>query len=350
MQNFTIYKEGSYSEADLDLLIEEYKPLVKDVLKIQLSELFEVSNPSIISDVTYTKQCEDFISKNTDRTKGNWVYYPWSNMFLHTLNNEDLYQLRTNRNQNLITSEEQQILKDYHVGIVGLSVGSNIASNLVYQGIGKTISLADFDTLSPTNLNRVRARVDQVGQKKIDIVEQHLKEIDPYIEVCRFDNGLNTKNLESFFKQPHQLKLVFEIIDDFKMKIEIRKMAKSLQIPLVMMTNLGDTVLIDVERYDLDEKLPLFNGLLPNISEIEETQNISIEDEKKYSAQIVGYENIPKRALDSLSELGKTLAGRPQLMQTCSISAGLATHIAREIALGRKVESGRKLFKVSDII
>ena len=347
----TILKEGSFTTSDVDKLIQENRPTVKDVLELQLDELYEIRHPGDVHLASYQSAKTEYISNNSGKSSHNWVYYPWSNTLIHSVGQDLWYELRTNRNRNLISTEEQNKLQSFHVAIAGLSVGSNIASNLIYEGIGSQITIADFDAISPTNLNRMRSKLSQIGEPKIDCTAQHLLELDPYMKINSYRTALDEFSLGDFLGGAgNPPNLVFEIIDDFKMKIKLRQEAKKLRIPVVMITNLGDNVLLDVERYDINPENEIFNGLVQGLDSIVSAKSFSDDRKKQLAAEIVGIENVPKRALDSLRELGSTLAGRPQLMQTCAISAGLATHIAREIALGNKVESSRTLFSLSDIM
>ena len=135
------------------------------------------------------------------------------------------------------------------------------------------------------------------------------------------------------------------------MKILIRKEAQELKIPVVMLTSIGDSVMIDVERYDLEPEVKIFNGLVDE-KDIEDilSKKVSKEEVNKYVVSIVGSQNIPEKVKDSLKEIGKTLSGRPQLMSTVTVASGLAVFIARKIALGEKVPSGRSIFNFEDII
>lgn len=127
------------------------------------------------------------------------------------------------------------------------------------------------------------------------------------------------------------------------MKIRIRLEARKNKTPVVMLTSLGDNLLIDIERYDLEPNLPLFNGLIGKTPEEILSKPVRLEDKNRYAVQIVGKENVPQRAMESLKEIGKTLVGRPQLLSTITVGSGVAAYLAREIALGNNVQSGRKL-------
>ena len=49
------------------------------------------------------------------------------------------------------------------------------------------------------------------------------------------------------------------------MKVALREAARLARVPVVMLANLGDNVLVDIERYDLEPDLPIFNGILGDI-------------------------------------------------------------------------------------
>jgi molybdopterin/thiamine biosynthesis adenylyltransferase len=209
--------------------------------------------------------------------------------------------------------------------------------------------LADFDLLETTNLNRVRGKLADVGRSKLEVISTQMYELDPYVNITTFPDGINGSNLQSFLGGPSKTRLVLEIIDDLKVKILIRLKAKKLKIPVIMLTSIGDSVLIDVERYDTEPGTSPFNGLVDK-KDVDEILSGKIEkqDENKYVVKIVGMENIPSKVLDSVREIGVSLVGRPQLMSTITVEAGIATYLARKIALGESVPSGRSKVKFED--
>lgn len=314
-----------------------------DIYENQLLELFNVINPHLLHHKDYEKKLSKFLKQRTGGTKklqGNWIYFPWSGNLLHSVNEKEYLLLRTNRNRNLITLEEQKKLRDVCVGIVGLSVGSSIATGLVYQGIGRALKLAEFDYLETTNLNRMKAGIWEVGNAKLDVVARQIYEIDPYCNIELFADGLKKEVLSIFINKEPKPKIIFEMIDDFEMKIRLRMAARNAGIPVVSMANLGDSILLDIERYDIDKNLVLFNGVLGDLPE--EIINNPNEDKNIYAVKMVGMENIPNRALKSVQEINKTLAGRPQLFSTVSVSGALSAYIARRIILGDDLISGRR--------
>ena len=349
MEKPTILIEGIYSRKDLARLKRKEIWKVADIYVPQLNDLFEINNPPLSKESKEYKRLKgEFLDKKLkDRDlKGDWIYYPWNGILLHIVNEDDLLKLKTNRNKNLITEKEQKVLYDSCVGILGLSVGSGLAVGLSYQGIAKDLKLAEFDTLETTNLNRVSAGLHQIGMRKIDIAVQKIWEINPYANLHFFDKGLTKNVLKNFIYKAPRPRVIFEIVDDFEMKVLVRIEAKKARIPVVAFANLGDSILADIDRYDLDGSLPLFNGLLGDFPE--EILKMPDEDKNKYAVKMVGIENVPTRALESVKEIGKTLVGRPQLSSTVIFSGALGTYVTRQIVLGNELKSGRYLIKFEE--
>lgn len=350
-----ILREGTHSLSDLVKFRSSTKIWKElDVYQLQQKELFEIDNPSKIFSPDFKKNQEKFIQSQliSQKTKlrGSWVYFPWSGNLIHTVNENDYDRLRTNRNRNLITEWEQKILCKCCVGLVGLSVGSNVAAALTYSGIAKNLKLAEFDTLETTNLNRVRGKLEQIGMSKIDLLSQQLYEINPFLHIYRFPNKMDKKILRDFIENYPKPQVIFEIIDSFEMKIHLRSLARKHRIPVIMVTNLGDRVILDVERYDLNKNIKYFNGRAGKIPKnILEKPDITPEDKHKYAVELAGVEHIPQRALDSVTEIGKTLVGRPQLASTVTIAGGIGSYLVRKIILKESLPSGSWLIDLDKI-
>lgn len=349
-----ILKEGVNTLVEVDKFRNTHKIWEeRDLYPLQLKELFEITHPQDIFNPDFNEKSQVFITDKlaagSSELKGNWVYFPWSGIFIHTVTEEEYILLRTNRNRNLITSAEQETLLNFTVGLVGLSVGSNVATALAYSGISSTMKIAEFDTLETTNLNRIRARIDQIGLSKMSITTRQIYEVNPYADLQLFGDGITKETLDIFVTGSPQPRLIFEIIDSFEMKIYLRLLARQHRIPVVMVTNLGDSVILDVERYDLDEETSLFNGRAGSIpDDILNNPDLSTQDKHKYAVLLAGVDNIPPRALASVEEIGKTLVGRPQLTTTVTIAAGFCGYITRQIALGDTI-SGSWLVKFDEV-
>lgn len=343
-----IFSEGSYRQKDIASFRRQNPGIeIIEIYDEQLDELFEIHHPNLdpsSSEETY----ERFLKARSGEEKGTWVFYPWSMRFLHILNETDFFTLKTNRNQYLITKEEQQKLQEFSVGVLGLSVGGSIAVALAYSSACGELRLADKDAFSTTNLNRVRVKVSDIGQPKLDVTMRQIYEANPYAKLKGFSSGVTSENIAEFI--PQEKFILLEEIDDFEMKIRVRLEARKHRVPVVMFTNLGDNIMVDVERYDLEGSLKLFNGVVDD-RVVENILNgqITEEDKKRFAVQIVGIEHVPTRALESVRDIGRTLAGRPQLYSSVAISGGLAAYIVRRIALDENLPSGRYFYSLADI-
>lgn len=345
-----IFKEVGFDKKRLEVFKKTRKiNTIMDLYENQLTELFEILYSPKSKDVKAKKQFAKDCLTSTNKHKGVWVYLPWQETLIHTLSEDDYYQLRTNRNRDLITEAEQKKLKSFTAGIAGLSIGSNMAEVLVHLGI-VNIKISDFDELATSNLNRVAFGLPQIGSNKATLTAHKLYEIDPFIKLQVFETGLNKNNLVSFLAGTKKLNTVIDAIDDFEIKIRLRLEAKKLRVPVLMFTNLGDSCLVDIERYDQEKNLEIFNGLLGNLPEKILKSKITKQDKQKLAAKLVGIENIPTKALASLPQIGKTLAGRPQLISTVSVSSGLGGFIVRKIALNEPCPSGRYLVQFDSAI
>lgn len=342
---------GKFDKADLERLQVIPGVKVVDIYDHQLEELYKISRESLEK----LAPIDEFKTRHgTGEMAGAWVYFPWKNILLHSVGPTELFALRTNRNKLLITEEEQSKLSQAVVGVAGMSVGAGIAVALAYSGISRRIKISDFDELDTSNLNRLHQTVLSVGEAKVALAAQHIYELDPFLTVEEYSQGIGDDNIDHFFEQP-KISVVVDEIDDFQMKIKLRLSAKRARAPLLMFTSLGDNILIDVERYDKDPQPEIFNGVLGNLtSEILENQEITQEDARRYAVQLVGQEYVPTKALTSLLEIGKTLVGRPQLYSTIAVDGGLSAFVIRRILLSDDIKSGRyyvnfsKLFNISD--
>jgi molybdopterin/thiamine biosynthesis adenylyltransferase len=333
-----VLRQGQYKLSDIKKLIDETNCEVHDLFDVQMQELEEC--------FADTKNHEN------PETAGDWVYYPWSNKIFHLVEESSMFFLRTTRNRNLITAEEQAILKTISISVAGLSIGNSIITGLAYCGIGDRYNIADFDTYSTTNMNRVKLRMQDIGLPKTIATQRAIHEVNPYVETNIFSDGVNKENLNEFAPSNDSL-FIFDAIDDFEMKVRLRMRAKEIRRPLIMLTSLGDTVLVDIERYDVSPDLPYFNGSVSGelIDEILRSgSELSLEKINKFATELVGKEFIPVRALESLKEIGKTIGGRPQLFSSVSMDGGLAAYAIRTILFNKNVESGRYVLSLPEIL
>jgi ThiF family len=349
-----ILTEGKYTYEELEKVKKDYKIWkIKDIYKNQATELFEIHNPTLINTQEFHSKLNEFIEERCEpnaEIRGSWVYYRWSGVLLHMLGKEDHLKLRTNRTRNLVTIEEQGILSNFNVGVAGLSFGNGIVLALAYGGFSNNIKIADSDRLETTNLNRMRIGLENVGELKTEVTKREIYEINPYAEIVTFQKGLTKENLNEFVQGSPKLNVIFDVVDDFTMKVMLRLAAREARIPVIMLTSLGDSVLVDLERYDLEPERELFHGLLGRLPEEILSNTISEKDKVRYAMSIVGPENVSVRNMLSLSEIGYSLVSRPHLYSTVSVVCGLAGYLVKGIALNKDFPSFRKHLVFNEIL
>jgi hypothetical protein len=341
-----ILAEGQYTQGDLTSLKDRPIWKVHDIYTAQLEELFEILHPAVINTPEYSEKLSSFISERSKPSvdlRGDYIYYPWSGLLLHMVPEVDLHTLRTNRTKNLISEDEQHTMGEFTAGIAGLSFGNGIALSLVYNGASNSIKIADRDIFATSNLNRVRVGLPSVDQAKTEVTAHEIYEINPHAEVIVFNDGLTEENLDDFVNGSHNLNIIFDVVDDFSMKVRLRLAAKKAKIPVIMLTSLEDSILVDVERYDLDPEAEIFHGLLGDVTDELLTKDMSEQDKVKYAMAIVGPEHISFR-------IGTKLVSRPHLYGTVSIVCGLAAYILKRIALGEDMPSLRKHLPFNEVL
>lgn len=309
-----------------------------DVFNGELKELFKIRYPKFKND---KEKLEGFLKKS-QKIKGVYIYFPWSNLAVYSLKEELFFEIRTARNKNLITKEEQKKYYSAKIGIAGMSIGSNILWPLLVSGGGKFLRIADPDTIELTNLNRLFYPISEIGENKVLVASKKAYELNPFIKIDPWENGINLNNIEKFISKSPKLDILIDELDDLEIKIQLRIWARKYKIPVLMATNLGEKIIIDIERFDIEPKREIFHGLLGQFN-IEEFKNLAPHSPKWIEAtrKILNKELFSEDMVASLKEVGETLAGVPQLGITSSVSSSVIALAVAKIASGKKIRSGR---------
>ena len=124
-------------------------------------------------------------------------------------------------------------------------------------------------------------------------------------------------------------------------KLRIRELAREKWIPVLMGTDNGDGVIADVERYDLNKKLPILNGLTKGIT-AEKLKTMPPKDLPKVAGKIAGANLVVPRMLESVAEVGKSLYSWPQLGTAANMCGSVIAMLARRIInKDKNIKSGR---------
>src|ERR1700680_4517273 len=125
-----------------------------------------------------------------------------------TLTNDEILRYSRHLIMPEVGMEGQQKLKAARVLCIGAGgLGSPLALYLGAAGVG-TLGIVDFDVVDYTNLQRqiIHTTAD-VGRKKLDSAADKLHAINPFINVRKFEERLDSSNALELFRE-------FDIIAD----------------------------------------------------------------------------------------------------------------------------------------
>jgi molybdopterin/thiamine biosynthesis adenylyltransferase len=322
--------------------------LILDLFASQKKELFKIQNPgSRFSDEELSRLYQEWVSDKNPDEEGTWIFYPWSNRLLHILDKDEFITLRTSRNHHKITPGEQSELYLKRIGIIGLSVGHAVAVSIATERICGTLKLADFDTIELSNLNRLKTGLHNIGLNKCIVTAREIAEIDPFIEIECFTDGITEQNMHHFLTGGGKLDILIDECDDVEVKVACRNMARQNRIPVVMETS--DRGMLDVERFDLEHNRPIFHGLLQGIPD-EKLKNISPQDRVPLVMKIVDATKGSVRGRASLLEVGQSISTWPQLASAVTLGGGVVTDVTRRMLLHQFTDSGRYYVDLEQII
>ena len=325
-------------QAILAELVDDPQTIALDTLAGQIDDLLQSRHPAM------SAAQRQKLGIELEAQLARWVYYPWSRTLVRTLPALELREARLARNRNKISVSEEARLADSTIAIVGLSVGRQIARTLVMEGVPGRLRLADGDTLSLSNLNRLPAGIRDLGLSKAVLAARELLEIDPYLDVEVFPGGILPEALDEFlFCGDRAPDLVIEECDDFEVKIRLRERLRGLRIPVIMESSVRGT--LDIERFDIEPDRPLLHGLLEGV---DPSTPRDIHDIKELVTRILPH--MGSRTRQSIEQVGHTLRSWPQLASEIALGAATATFAARKILLGMPMASGRYVIDLDECL
>jgi molybdopterin/thiamine biosynthesis adenylyltransferase len=322
---------------------------VVDEILGQITEFVKLKSPQKKFSTEELKlQTEKHIGSTILNEYGVWVYYPWSKKLVHVLDKEEFIDVRTSRNQYKITKEERDELATKKIGIVGLSVGQSVSVTLAMERICGELRLADFDLLELTNLNRIRTGVHNLGLAKVYSVAREISEIDPFLNVVCYPDGLTESNMNDFFTSGGKLDLLVEESDGFDIKILSRYKARELGVPVIM--EASDKCMVDVERFDLEPERNILHGIVKHL-DVDKLKTLKTNEEKiPYMLDILGLSSTSSRLRASMLEMQQTISTWPQLGSAVTMGGGITADVSRRILLNQFTDSGRYYVDIDELI
>jgi tRNA A37 threonylcarbamoyladenosine dehydratase len=151
--------------------------------------------------------------------------------------------------QRLYGDEAYALLKQLHIGIVGVGgVGSWVVEALARSGIGQ-ITLIDYDEVARSNVNRqIHALTETFGEKKIVVMSKRVQEINPDCQVHAIDDFINMENMQALLERGYDC--VIDAIDSIKFKAAMINHCRRNKIPIIATGGAGglsDPTMIKVD-------------------------------------------------------------------------------------------------------
>lgn len=152
------------------------------------------------------------------------------------------------RNELAIGKEGLDLLKNTTVAVLGIGgVGSFAAEALVRSGVGRLV-LVDKDDVDITNVNRqIHALLSTVGQQKVELMRDRVKEINPDCEVIALKMFYTEETYEQFFS--YGLDYVIDASDTVMYKIHIMKECLARNIKII--SSMGAANKMDPTRFQI---------------------------------------------------------------------------------------------------
>ena len=322
---------------------------VFNTIESQLAELVRTREPKYtLTEVETQVAVGKLLNGQTATEYGVWVYYPWNGRLVHLLDEQEFVEMRTNRNKYKITGYEQNLLANKRIGVIGLSVGQSVSLTLAMERTFGELRIADFDTLEITNLNRLRSGVHNMGIKKTVIVAREIAELDPFLKVTCYHEGITEDNIDDFLLKDGRLDILIDECDSVDIKINCRVAARKHKIPVLM--EASDRGTIDIERFDLEPQRQILHGSVAHL-DISKVKGLKTMEEKlPYILPIVGVETMSTRLKASAVEIGQTISTWPQLASAVTMGGSMTADICRRILLNQLQLSGRFFVDIEDLV
>ena len=140
-------------------------------------------------------------------------------------------------------------------------VGGYVCEALARSNIGRLI-IVDFDVVDVTNINRqIIALESTIGQKKVDVLEKRLKDINPNLDVVKIDSFIGVDNIEILFKD--KLDYLVDACDSIKTKLALIDEFLKRKIPFVSSMGTGNK--LDPTKLDVVDIRKTVNDPLARI-------------------------------------------------------------------------------------
>lgn len=142
-----------------------------------------------------------------------------------------IQQERYKRNYKTISLEQQQILQQSLITVIGCGgLGGFVIEGLARSGVG-TLRLIDFDTFDTSNLNRQLFATEQgVGQSKLEQAVKRVQAVNHTVVVEAVAAKADQDNLPELIRGSS---MVMDGVDSIEVKIWLEQICNKVNIPLI---------------------------------------------------------------------------------------------------------------------
>ncbi len=148
------------------------------------------------------------------------------------------------------------------IGIAGVGgIGSNVAVNLARAGV-KNFKIADFDKVEKSNLNRQFYFEDQIGNYKVNMLEENLKRISSDIIIEKEVLRLNRENMDAYYAD---CDVIVEGFDVKECKKDILEIFSAKGKFIVSANGIGGTDLENIECKQLGNNIYIVGDFVSDI-------------------------------------------------------------------------------------
>lgn len=276
----------------------------------------------------------------------------WHRLALATSN----AKLITDPQGKMSWAQIQAIFQNTVVGIAGASVGGNILEGVCREIIPDRVKIADLDSWEMTNANRAVGLnifnlvqpeskklsdgniYEVLSNNKCHTVAHNIYQINPYMNIEVYDEGLHKENLDSFLEG---LDIFIEEVDDIESKINHLKECKKRGITAIMLTDLGNCCILQLWDWRRNKSAPILrDGKDHELNKLLSRINESREDRFQMIYKLCGREfytadtNFGMWIRGEGEQIGASI---PQSGSTAMIAGGFGGKIIALYQLGHKI-------------
>lgn len=143
------------------------------------------------------------------------------------------------RTKRLLGSAAMEKLQNAHVAVFGIGgVGGHAVDALVRSGVG-AITIVDSDEVAVSNINRqLIATTKTVGRKKVQVMKEHILEINPRVRVEAYDCFFLPETEAQFDFSKYDY--VIDAVDTVTAKIALVEACEKAHTPIISSMGAGN--------------------------------------------------------------------------------------------------------------